>query len=119
MTIEMIVSGVTMIMEVFVLGLYHRQRDNHIGWIFRILLQQPFRCVKDQRKSKQSKDSFCECPSSLDTKTESFNDWHVIALRIDKIFGAIVAIVNILSFFAFITGVYMPAKETDEIRRFN
>ena len=71
MTIEMIVSGVTIIMEVFVLGLYHRQRDKHIGWIFRILLQQPFRCVKGQRKSKQSKDSFCECPSSLDTKTKS------------------------------------------------
>ena len=86
MTIEMIVSGVTIIMEVFVIGLYHCLRVKRIGWSFRILLLKPFSYVKDCRNPKECKDTFCECAFSSDIEVEHFNDWHVYALRIDKFF---------------------------------
>ena len=112
MTIEMIVSGVTIIMEVFVIGLYHCLRVKRIGWSFRILLLKPFSYVKDCRNPKECKDTFCECAFSSDIEVEHFNDWHVYALRIDKFFfETAVAIINIVSFIAFVVGVYMPAEQ--------
>ena len=108
MTTEMIVSGVTIIMEVLVIGLYHCPKDKQIGWPYWLIIPKPCCCSKDRRHSKQCRDSLCECTSSTDNATESLNDWHIIANRIDKIFGTMVAIVNIFSFFAFAVGTMRP-----------
>ena len=105
MTIEMVVSGVTIVMEVFVLGLYHRSNDIEIGWPYRLL--QPKSCCRsgDRKQAKVHRDSMCDGVNSPVADMEMLGAWQGIAKCIDKIFGILVAFVNALSFMVFVVGI--------------
>ena len=107
MTIEMVVSGVTIVMEVFVLGLYHRSNDIPIGWPYRLL--QPRSCCRsgERRLANVHRDSRCDGVNSPVADKEILSVWQGIAKCIDKIFGILVAFVNILSFVVFVVGILL------------
>ena len=106
MTIEMIVSGLTIIMEIFVLGLYHCPKDKPIGLPYRLLKPKACVCSRERTKSKNRQDSLCDCSDFFfNSNTESLNVWQIIAMRIERLFGTLIAVVNFVSFIVFLVGV--------------
>ena len=94
MTIELIIGAITIGMEVIVTHLYHRSPEQHLGLPWTILVPAHSYC------SDSGSDD------DTDPETSTQNPWHLLAKRMDMLFGSVIALVNILSFVVYFVVVY-------------
>ena len=112
-TTELVMSGLTIVMQVFVLRLYHRKAKQAPGVFYRLLLSKEKCCWKN-KAVETSYDLECggHTPSSnhedqCDKRDDIPEDvWHSVAARIDGLFGFMVMAVNVCSLAAYFISVF-------------
>ncbi|KAK3097591.1 hypothetical protein FSP39_011217 [Pinctada imbricata] len=123
-TIELMMSCLTIVMEVFVVRVYSRPSERPLGRMYRRLLPnstlldflQSTHGQKDPARDG-SRENFTDRPTACHRcnggvppvygeVSRNYNPWHIVAMRLDKIFGVFVAIVNALSMIAYFAGIY-------------
>ena len=112
MTIELLMSAITIAMEVFVIRLYHRPPERHVGW--------PLCLLKRNPDDDANRCCFCpkQCPNCYGSDISKFidngrtgrdnnasNPWQTVAKRMDKIFGIAIAFVNIASLLVYFVNI--------------
>ena len=133
MSIELLMSGLTIAIEVYVLSIYHRQKSRPMTKIYRFVLRcLDHRCnVSDGIKapngmyhatvSRVGSSSMRSIKTSSEpddkdlvvpfTKSkDSQNDWQRLAKCLDKIFGLCITIVNALALIVYLIAVHVKVK---------
>ncbi|XP_056009784.1 acetylcholine receptor subunit alpha-like [Ostrea edulis] len=95
MTMHLLISGITIVLEVFVINIYHTPGNTKMNvlhlWMLKIL------AVKD--------DIAKEIDSILETEEKQMDSWKRLATELDRVFGYTVAVINSVTIIAFFVAV--------------
>ena len=113
MTTELVMSGLTIVMQVFVLRLYHRKAKQAPGGFYRLILSKEKCCLKN-KAVQTSHDMKCGVHTSSNNPEDQCakrddipeDVWHSVATRIDGLFGFIVMALNMCSLAAYFISVF-------------
>ena len=113
MTTELVMSGLTIVMEVFVLRLYHRNTTQVPEGFYKLLMSES-KCRLKRKSVGTSYDFKCNLQTANDTpgfkcvKCEETHGsaWQCVAASMDKLCGFIVLTVNVCSLAAYFISVF-------------
>ena len=106
MTTQLVMSGLTIVMQVFVLRLYHRKVKKAPWGFYRLLMSKEKWCKK-RKAVDTSYDLKCDVQTSSNDPVEDIPEdvWQSVAARIDRLFGLLVVVVNVCSLSAYFISV--------------
>ena len=111
MTIELVMSAITIAMEVSVIRLYHRSPERRVRWPLTLLkgnqdvVNRCCCCPKQCRNCYGSDVSKFIDNRSTGRDNNVSNPWQTVAKRMDKIFGIAIAFVNIASLLVYLINI--------------
>jgi hypothetical protein len=95
MTMHLLMSGITIVLEVFVINIYHTSGNTKMNVLYLWML----------KKLVVKNDVVVEVDSILETEENEMNSWKRLAIALDKVFGYMVAVINSMTIVAFFIAV--------------